>query len=328
MTVDWELLQQFRSTLASLREHGGVLEDAVRQGSDALSLLDKQTATISAAIKQNAHILHGIDSAMLFPERNWAQMQHAVQQQENALRQLHMAKSRRERWNERVDIFLRHINECPDASCKGELVKTQTEEDERISKSMGPRYDLECGKCRMVVYLPPMLFIKAHGDEYYRAANVLRSSQKNNLASVSVFLAHQASESYLKSLGTCSLYPKTAEGEDTDDDDEEFPVGPALERRNHDLQSLLDSLYPSVKDRVSDYGRDDSGNELAVGELIEAIPKKTSEYFRYGFLLNETYGNAVIHTNGDVKVDGRNVTHMEFRLCALLKAFVQEEAWW
>ena len=83
-----------------------------------------------------------------------------------------------------------------------------------------------------------------------------------------------------------------------------------------------------VKDRVSDYGRDDSGNELAVGELIEAIPKKTSEYFRYGCLLNETYGNAVIHTNGDVKLDGRNVTHMEFRLCALLKAFVQEEAWW
>ena len=91
---------------------------------------------------------------------------------------------------------------------------------------------------------------------------------------------------------------------------------------------MLDSLYPSVKDRVSDYGRDDAGNELAVGELIEAIPQKTSEYFRYGFLLNETYGNAVIHTNGDVKVDGRNVTHMEFRLCALLKAFVQEEAWW
>ena len=294
----------------------------------ALSLLGKQGVTISAAIRQNAHIFHAYNSAMLFPDRNWALMEHAVQQQENALRQLHMAKSRREHWNERVDVFLRHSNECPDASCKGELVKTQTEEDERISKTVGPRYDLECGKCRMVVYLPPMLFIKAQGDDYYRSANVLRSSPMKTSASACVFLAHQAAESYLKSLGTCSLYPKATEGEDTDDDDEEFPAGPAFKRRNHDLHGLLDSLYPSVKDRISDYGRDDTGTELAVSELIEAIPKKTSEYFRYGFLLNEAYGNVVIRTNGDVEVDGRNVTHMEFRLCTLLKAFVQEEAWW
>ena len=68
-------------------------------------------------------------------------------------------------------------------------------------------------------------------------------------------------------------------------------------------------------------------HDLAVGKLIEAVPKKTSEYFRYGFLLNEAYGNVVIRTDGDVDVDGRNITHALFRLCTLLKAFVQEEAW-
>ena len=327
--MDRQLLQQLYSTLARLSRHGGALDNVMRQHSNALSLLDKQGATLRAAIEQSAHIFRGYENSMLFLERNSAIIEHAVQQQENTLRQLHMAKSRRERWNERVGVFLRHSNECPAAGCRGALVRTQTDEDERISEMVGPRYDLECGECRMVVYLPPMLFIKGHGDDYFQAAKVIRSSTKSTSAScVSVFLAHQAAESYLKSLGTCSLYPKTVEGDHTDDDEEEFPAGPAFDRRNHDLQGLLDSLYPFVKERVTDYESDDAGTERAVGKLIAAVPKKTSEYFRYGFLLDEAYGNVVIRTDGDVDVDGRNITQVLFRLCTLLRAFVQEEAWW
>ena len=327
--MDWQLLQQFNSTAAWCREHGDALDDAIRQGSNALSVLDQQGAVFHTAIEQNAHILPGYEHSRLFLERNSALIERAVQQQESILRQLHMAKSRRERWNERVDVFLRHNTECPATACKGALVRTKTKEDERVSEMVGPRYDLECRECRTVVYLPPMLFIKTHGDDYFQAAKTLHSSTKSHSAScVSVFLAHQAAESYLKSLGTCSLYPKTVEGVDADDDEEEFPAGPAFDRRNHDLQGLLDSLYPFVKQRLTNFNGDDAGADLAVGELIATVPRKTSEYFRYGFLLNEAYGNVVIRADGDVDVDGRNMTRLLFRLCTLLNAFVQEEAWW
>ena len=303
--MDWQLPQQFHGTSVWFREHGAALNSAIGQGSNALSVMDQHGATFRAAIEQSAHFLQSYETSRQFLERNSALIEHAVQQQENILRQLYMARSRRERWNERVDVFLQHSSECPATACKGALVRTQTEEDERISEMVGPRYDLECGECRMVVYLPPMLFIKAHGDDYFRAAKTLRSSTKSTSASrVSVFLAHQAAESYLKSLGTCSLYPKTVEGDNADDDEEEYPAGPAFDRRNHDLQGLLDSLYPFVKQRLTDFNGDDAG--AAVGELIAAVPKKTSEYFRYGFLLNEAYGDVVIRVDGDVDVDGRN----------------------
>ena len=327
--MDWQLLQQLHSASAWFSEHGDALDNALTQGRKAFSALDQQSAAFRAAIGQSAHILQAYENSRLLFERNSALIEHAVQQQENMLRQLHMAKSRRERWNERVDVFLRHSSECPATACTGVLARTKTEEDERISEMVGPRYDLECGECRVVVYLPPMLFMKAHGDDYFRAAKALRSSTKNaSVSPVSVFLAHQAAESYLKSLGTCSLYPKTIEGDIADDDEEEFPAGPAFDRRNHDLQGLLDCLYPFVKHRLTDFNSDDAGAELAVGRLIAAVPRKTSEYFRYGFLVNEAYGDVVIRADGDVDVDGRNMTQVLFRLCALLKAFVQKEAWW
>ena len=109
--MDWQLLQQLDSTLVWFREHQDALDDAIRQGSNALSVLDQQGAALHAAIEQSAHILQAYENSRLFLERNSTLIQHAVQQQENILRQLHTAKSHRERWNERVDVFLRHSDQ-------------------------------------------------------------------------------------------------------------------------------------------------------------------------------------------------------------------------
>ena len=58
--------------------------------------------------------------------------------------------------------------------------------------------------------------------------------------------------------------------------------GEAFSYNQHSLKPLLDRVYPAVRARL--HGFLDSDGR-SVEELVKAIPKNTSELFRYGVLL-------------------------------------------
>ena len=196
---------------------------------------------------------------------------------------------------------------------------TAMDEPERVAEVAGIGYDLQCTGCKLIVYLPPMISFKMQADQYYDAALTLRESKRSReLTDPAIFLAHQSAETYLKSLGTCALYPESDFDEDGQRDDREWVAGPGLECRNHDLARLLGSVYQFIRQRLEKYGESDGERRHSVGELVQSVPAKTSEYYRYGVLRNATYN----------RLEEEELTKVLLRLCKLLKRFTTEEADW
>ena len=219
--------------------------------------------------------------------------------------------------NQRIDQFLKSTPTCPGDNCAGRLQKTERSEGERIKAVIGPQYDVKCGACNRIIYLPPVLYLTGNAHEYLRAARILRNNEAgSDVASVAIFLMHQAAELYLKGLGTCTLYDDREE-----DDDSEYIEGESLDYRPHNLPGLFQRIYPSLRDELEEYEKEQP-QEDSVESLINAIPSQTAEMFRYGFLLRGQYGQITI-SGGDVLVEGKNISEMLLDLCARLQNFTR-----
>ena len=254
-----------------------------------------------------------------------AKLDAIFRQAEDFARQTADFRIRRTRRNRRLEEFQNQSGQnparCPDHHCEGTLALTPMDEPERVSEVAGIGYDLKCTACKLIIYLPPMMSLKRQADQYYKAALILRAAeeQRQQLTDPTIFLAHHAAEMYLKSLGTCTLYPENELTQDGQQDDREWLAGPALERRNHDLTKLLSSVYQFIRGPLKEYGKSEENPGESVSELVKAIPPKTSEYYRYGVL-----------KRGDAEVDFEDdrIAKALWRLCKLLKRFATDEANW
>ena len=86
------------------------------------------------------------------------------------------------------------------------------------------------------------MWLRRQGAEYFRAGReLLRSTNPQSVGMATAFALHQAVELYLKSLGTIDVY--------REDSDDETPVGPGFEHKRHDLDQLLQKVYPSIRNR-------------------------------------------------------------------------------
>ena len=274
--------------------------------------LARQTAAFNNVFRDAAYIA-----------RQTAQFNALFRQAEDFARQTTEFRRRRARRNERLKEFQNQSPEtsvrCPDQDCRGRLILSAIDEPECLSEIAGIGYDLRCTGCKLIIYLPPMISLKRQADQYYSAALTLRESERyRQLTDPAIFLAHQSAETYLKSLGTCTLYPGSDSNKEGQLDDREWVAGPGLECRNHDLERLLGSVYQFIRHRLEKYGESDNEPGCSIGELVQSVPAKTSEYYRYGVLKGTTYDG----------VEDEKLTTILLRLCKLLKRFATEEADW
>ena len=250
------------------------------------------------------------------PNLQWIQDQHSYlnrqfREWEDAIRH---GRARTRRKNQRIDQFLKLTSTCPGETCNGRLQKTETNEDERVKTAIGPQYDVKCDTCKRIIYLPPVLYFTRNAHEYFRAARALRKSDAtSDVASVTIFLLHQGAELYLKGLGTCSLYD--------DGDDGEYIEGASLGYTPHNLPGLLQRMYPSLREELKEYEKEQSDGE-SVESLVNAIPSQTAEKFRTGLLLRGQYGQITI-TGADVLVRGKNISKALLDLCTRLEDFTR-----
>ena len=253
------------------------------------------------------------------PSLQWIQDQHLYlnrqfREWEDAIRH---GRARTQERNQKIERFLKLTPTCPGGNCNGRLQKTETSGNERVKAVIGPQYDVKCDTCKRIIYLPPVLYFTRNAREYFRAARILRENQaQSDVASVTIFLLHQGAELYLKGLGACSLYDDLETN-----DDAEYIEGASLGYTRHNLSGLLQRVYPSLRDELQEYeNRQPDGETLE--NLINAIPSQTAEIFRYGGLLRGQYGQ-VTFIDGDVLVEGKNISKALLGLCTRLENFTR-----
>ena len=127
-------------------------------------------------------------------------------------------------------------------------------------------------------------------------------------------MAHHAAELYLKALGACSAF--------ANDSRDEYLYGEAFRYNRHGLKPLLGRVYPAVRARLHGF-LDSDGH--SVEELVNAIPKNTSELFRYGVLLKESTRHEIrTTTGGDIVMNETNLSRVLDGLCGDLTWSTQQ----
>ena len=106
-------------------------------------------------------------------------------------------------------------------------------------------------------------------------------------------------------------------------DGDEYLYGDAFTYKQHTLKPLLDRVYPAVKAGL--YGFRDSRG-CSVEDLVNAIPRNTSELFRYGVLLWDPTRREVRTTvAGDIMMEKTHLSATLDGLCDLLEIFTKAQ---
>ena len=191
---------------------------------------------------------------------------------------------------------------CPD--CDSQIV-------------LGSDGDPRCANCKLILYPPPSLFLSTLADSYMEIYEKFTPSAVWSSPLTTVFQVHHAAEMYLKALGACSTFA------DDKLNREQFLYGDAFTYNGHDLEPLLGLAHPTLRPRL-DKARDSSGD--SVEDLVKAMPSKASELFRYGLLLKDPTGRTAKQTvDGDIELQGTNVSLALQKLCRTLSVFVHTE---
>ena len=172
-----------------------------------------------------------------------------------------------------------------------------------------------CTDCRLVLYPPPSAYLTQLARSYLNAARDVRSRSAWSSQLTRIFLAHHSAELYLKALGACSAF--------ANDSREEYLFGDTFSYTQHDLQPLLRQVDPATRARLSTCL---NGKGHSADDLVNSLPKSTSELFRYGVLLRDATRREVRTTvGGDVVMGKTNLTTLLDDLCVLLDAFTTAE---
>ena len=190
--------------------------------------------------------------------------------------------------------------ECPE--CQKQILLEKDDEPSRIG-------------CQMILYPPPSAYLTHLAGIYLDARNDVRPRSVWSSRLAGIFSAHHAAELYLKALGACSAF--------SNDGRDEYLYGEAFSYNQHSLKPLLDRVYPAVRARLHGF-LDNDGR--SVEELVKAIPKNTSELFRYGVLLRESRRHEIrTTTSGDIVMNETNLSTVLDGLCDLLDTFTKAE---
>ncbi len=181
--------------------------------------------------------------------------------------------------------------------------------------ALGRDGDPECVSCHIVLYPPPSSYLMHLADSYLDTRRDLRDKSDWASPGTGIFLAHHAAELYLKALGAYSVF--------ANDGRDEYLYGPAFDVTDHDLARSFRSTCPIVQPRL---GRCRNDQGQSVEALVDAIPRKMSEVFRYGLLLRDATDREIrTTTDGDVVTNGVNLTRILTALAGLLRLFATTE---
>ena len=190
--------------------------------------------------------------------------------------------------------------ECPD--CQVQVILNKDDEP-------------SCTNCQTIFYPPPSAYLTHLAGSYLDAKRDVQHRSVWSSRLTGIFLAHHAAELYLKALGACSAF--------ANDGRDEYLYGDAFTYKQHTLKPLLDRVYPAVKAGL--YGFRDS-HGCSVEDLVNAIPRNTSELFRYGVLLWDPTRREVRTTvAGDIMMEKTNLSATLDGLCDLLEIFTKAQ---
>ena len=175
--------------------------------------------------------------------------------------------------------------------------------------------DPRCTACGLILYPPPSRYLAHLAGSYMDAMRDVRPRKVWSSRLTAIFLAHHAAEMHLKALGACSAF--------TDDSREEYLYGSTFNYNQHNLVPLLNYVHVTVKSRLDKVHG--SGGQ-SIDDLVRAMPRKTSELFRYGLLLKDSTKHEVRTTvDGDIRMGETNLSETLRQLCELLEEFTSNE---